>query len=207
MGFFEALFDFDGDGKVGLDDDLMFMWMTHHIFSEEEKKGRSSDDQLLDLGLAEEAVDAHTEKATRLDLQCELGKMRSELLSIQLPGEIAKKEMAKEAEKAYRHLLTRLHKMMPEDDGSLSYFDCIELEHDIEGYISFAKKIYRIFSGDFSNVLDDEAIKAEEIAELEAGLAEWGLKEPRDCCSEAWAAWDEKRQELQDEIEERKEDW
>lgn len=211
MGFFEALFDFNGNGKVDLDDDLMLMWVTQHATAEKKAREAAEKDdltwQLLLAAAAEEEADAAKEKArkaeTQRKLQHEISRIRAELYAVRVPYKPEDKEQAHTGIKQYQALMRQLNAVTPEDDGSQLYYDCIELDQEIKSAIRGAEKIYRILNGEADDeMLDPVAEKVAELATLEHELEEWEAKEPEDVCSEAWDAWDKKYSEYESQIEE-----
>ena len=206
MGFFEDLFDFDGDGKVGPDDDLMFLWITQNALAK--KREENADDGGFKppaYPQAKEALKAAAEAETRH----KFNKLRRELYVIRIPYDLEQKDKSQEAIQQYKDLLARLEQLEPEDPDSELYCDYMEFHQEIQGFVRDAERIHQILNGEFRDASDPLAVKASEIAELEQELADWEALEPEDCTSEAWDAWALKRDEYESEIEERKEemDW
>lgn len=206
MGFFEDLFDFDGDGKVGPDDDLVFMWITQNALAQKRKETADSGGFKLPVyPQAKEALKAEAEAETRH----KFNELRQKLYTIRIPCSLEQKDQVQEAIQQYEDLLTRLKPLEPEDTNSALYCDYMELHQEIQSLVRCAEQIHQILNGESHDASDPAAVKASEIAELEQELADWEALEPDDCTSDAWEAWDLKRSEYESEIEERKEemDW
>lgn len=204
MGLFEALFDFNGDGKVDLDDDLLLTWIIHQALDQKEETP-----DYTSRGRPYVATVKAEKKDAKNKLQQNIYALRQELYAICLPCSVDKKDGAKEAIEQYKALLRRLDAVMPEDDGSRLYFEYLELDQEIKNFLRIAEKVYQILNGEYNAPDDPVATKATEIAALEQELTEWEMSEPKDAFSEAWNAWERKRQEYEDEIAEQKEelDW